>query len=62
MKGIHLFKRFVSDERGMETVEWAVMAALIVAGLVLAITTLGGDIKTQLTNLGNAITGAPAGG
>jgi len=62
MKVLSIVKRFAREERGMETVEWAVMAALIVGGLVLAVTTLGGDIKTQLTNLGTAISGAPAGG
>jgi Flp pilus assembly pilin Flp len=62
MKVLNLIKRFAREERGMETVEWAVMAALIVGGLVLAVTTLGGDIKTQLTNLGTAISTNKAGG
>ncbi|MHC4279816.1 MAG: Flp family type IVb pilin [Planctomycetota bacterium] len=28
---MNILKRFVKDEKGMETVEWAVLAALIVA-------------------------------
>jgi len=31
------FKRFVRDEEGLETVEYAVMTALIVAALITAI-------------------------
>ena len=43
--------RFIKDDRGMETVEWAVLAALIVAGLIGIVTTLGGNVKTAFTNL-----------
>ena len=35
----------------METVEWAVLAALIVAGIVGVVTTLGGNVKTAFNNL-----------
>ena len=44
-------KRFLSDEQGMETVEWAVLAALIVAGLVTVIASLGGNVLTKFTAL-----------
>jgi len=40
----------------METVEWGVLAALIVAGLVGVIAGLGGNIKTKFTNLQNSTT------
>jgi len=49
-----LVSQFVRDERGMETVEWGVLAALIVAGLVGVIAGLGGNIKTKFTNLQTA--------
>jgi Flp pilus assembly pilin Flp len=39
------FKRFVRDERGIETVEYAVMMALIVAALVTTMTLLLGAIS-----------------
>ena len=42
------------DQNGMETVEWAVLAAIIVAGLVAVITTLGNNVVTKFTNLKNA--------
>ena len=32
-----MFRKFVADERGLETVEYAVMTALIVAALVTAV-------------------------
>lgn len=39
--------RFWNDQRGMETVEYAVMTALIVAALVTAITAMSGAISTR---------------
>ena len=45
--------RFIRNEQGMETVEWAVLAALIVAGLVGVITTLGTNVMNKFTTLSN---------
>ncbi len=45
---------FLRDEQGMETVEWAILAALIVAGLVAVITGLGGNVLNKFTALQNA--------
>lgn len=42
---IELGKRFISDEEGLETVEYAVMTALIVGAMVLAITALSGAVS-----------------
>jgi Flp pilus assembly pilin Flp len=50
------FIEMLKDESGMETVEWAILAAVIVAGLVAVITTLGSNIVTKFTNLRNATT------
>jgi Flp pilus assembly pilin Flp len=47
---------FIRDERGMETVEWAVLAALIVGGLVAVIATLGTNVLNKFTTLNNATT------
>ena len=49
-----LLKKLARDERGMETVEWAILAALIVAGLVAVITTLGTNVLNKFTALRNA--------
>jgi len=36
-----LMKRFVSDERGLETVEYAIITGLIVAGTIATIGLIG---------------------
>ena len=51
---MNLLKKFVRDEAGMETVEWAIMAALIVTGVIAIITTLGTNVMTRFTALRDA--------
>ena len=48
---MNTLRRFWSDDGGMETVEWAILAALIVAGLIGIVAAVGGNIKTAFTNL-----------
>ena len=43
--------QFLREERAMETVEWAILAALIIAGLVVTITALGGNILNKFNAL-----------
>jgi Flp pilus assembly pilin Flp len=50
----NVFRRFCRDERGMETVEWGVLAALIVAGLVAVIGGLGSNVLNRFTTLQTA--------
>jgi Flp pilus assembly pilin Flp len=40
-----LIGRLISDECGMETVEWGVIAAMIVGAVILALGTLGANVK-----------------
>lgn len=47
-------KAFLSDDRGMETVEWAVLAAILVAGLITVITGLGTNVLNKFTSLQTA--------
>ena len=54
MKVLSIVKRFAADERGMETVEWGILAALIVAGLVGVITGLGTNVLNKFTALKTA--------
>ena len=49
-------KRFIKDEQGLETVEWAVIAALIVAGLIAVIGGLGTNVLNAFTSLQTATT------
>jgi len=44
-------RAFVGNEGGMETVEWAVMAAIIVAGLVMIISALGTNVVNKFSYL-----------
>ena len=46
-----LLKKFASDERGMETVERAVLAALIVAGLIGVVAGIGTNVKAAFQKL-----------
>jgi Flp pilus assembly pilin Flp len=44
-------KRLIADERGLETIEYAIMTSLIVAGVILVIAAIGAWVKTTFTNL-----------
>ena len=52
---MNALKRFLKDERGLETVEWAVIAALIVAGLITVIGTLGNSVENKFVQLEDAV-------
>ncbi len=47
----NLVKSLLSDERGTETVEWGLMAGLIVGGLVLTVAAIGTWVKTKFNEL-----------
>jgi len=49
--------RFLRDEQGLETIEYAVMTALIVAALVAAITALSGAITGRFGNVESQVSG-----
>ena len=49
-----MLRRLAADESGMETVEWGVLAALIVAAVITALTTLGVNVKRQFDALVDA--------
>jgi Flp pilus assembly pilin Flp len=48
--------RLISDESGMETVEWAVLAAILVAGLVTVVAITSTNIQGQFQKLNTAKT------
>ena len=54
-----VLKRFIKDERGLETIEYAIMVALIVAGLITIITSVGDKVAAQFTNIDTELTAAP---
>jgi Flp pilus assembly pilin Flp len=47
----NLLKKFLRDERGLETVEYAIIAGLIVVGTIGLIASIGGWVNTRFTRL-----------
>ena len=56
---LNAMKRFVRDDSGLETVEWAIVGGLVVAVGALIFTAIGGDVETSLSNL-QTVTGQAA--
>ena len=50
-----MLKNFLSDEKGLETVEYAIIAGLIVVALITLITTIGSKVYNKFNNLNNAL-------
>ncbi len=48
-------KRFFKDEKGLETVEQAIIAGLIVVGVIVTIGTIGGYVKAKFDALATAM-------
>ena len=51
-----VLRRFLKDERGLETVEYAIILGLIVAATIAAIITLGQWVLAQFTATNQALT------
>jgi len=54
-----VMRGLLRDEQGMETVEWAIMAALIVAGVIGIVAGIGANVNTAFTKLQTATTPQP---
>ena len=48
---LNQIKKFMLDESGLETVEWAIVGGLIVAVGAALFVTIGGHVSTGLTSL-----------
>jgi pilus assembly protein Flp/PilA len=57
MKVIKSIKKFVADESGISAVEYALLLALIGAGIAAAAFTLGGQVTTNITDATTALQG-----
>ena len=55
---MNTLKRFLKDERGLETVEWVVMGCVIVLGVAVFVGYLLDDIQLGLDAIGNEIVNA----
>ncbi len=56
-----LVRKFIKDESGMETIEWALVGALVVLGFVTIWGAFGPKIATVFTNMGNELDSASGG-
>ena len=56
MKVREIVKRFLTDERGLETVEYAIILGIIVVGVIALVSRLGSWVKnafnTVVTDVG----------
>lgn len=48
---LNVIKRFVREDSGLETVEWAIVGGLVVAVGAIVFTLIGGDVQTSLENM-----------
>ncbi len=48
-------KNFINDETGMETVEWAVVAVIIVAAVIIAFRSIGNTVNSRISTLDSSI-------
>ena len=59
---LNAIKRFIRDESGLETVEWAIVGGVIVAVGAVLFVTIGVDVKRGVEALDTATSGIPGGG
>ena len=55
---MEMVKRFIRDERGLETIEYSVIAAIIVIGIVALLVSLKGEIGNIFGSLKNELVNA----
>jgi len=49
------FKRFLTDESGATAIEYSLIAALMAAAIIAALTTFKGDLSTAFGNIGTTL-------
>ncbi len=49
---LNQIKKFMLDDSGLETVEWAIVGGIVVAVGAAIFVTIGGDVSRGLTSLG----------
>ena len=50
-----MIRRFLKDESGVTTIEYALIAGLIAIACVVVVTALGGDLQTAYGNIKTAV-------
>ncbi len=51
-----IFNRFVKDEAGATAIEYSLIAALMAAAVIAALSTFSGSLQTAFTNIGSTLT------
>ena len=51
-----IFNRFVKDESGATAIEYSLIAALMAAAIITALSTFKTDLTTAFTNIGSTLT------
>jgi pilus assembly protein Flp/PilA len=51
-----IFARFAKDESGATAIEYSLIAALMAAAIITALTSFGGNLSTAFTNIGTTLT------
>ena len=49
------FKNFIADESGATAIEYALIASLIAVAIIAAVSTVGGNVSTVFTEVGNSL-------
>ncbi len=57
---LNQIKKFMLDESGLETVEWAIVGGVVVAVGAALFLTIGADVNNGITALDTATSGIPA--
>jgi len=52
---LNSIKRFVANESGATSIEYALIASLIAVAIIAAVTTVGGKVSTVFTEVGNSL-------
>jgi Flp pilus assembly pilin Flp len=55
----NLIRRFVSEEAGLESVEYAVLGSLIILAIIGAVLILGENVRDVFTGIGTEVGGLP---
>lgn len=51
-----IFNRFAKDESGATAIEYSLIAALMAAAIITALSTFKTDLTTAFTNIGSTLT------
>ena len=54
-----ILKRFIRDERGLETVEYAIILGIIVVATIGFIVSIGGWVRTRFQTLNTSLSANP---